>query len=169
MQPESLLYVWSETIPNWIMAIAAAGAAVVFVWRRQDRLAQQRSADDEVRLGVRAQWVKLTTASGSRAWGVLVSNTLPSDALHLRVFSTGNTRSSDGRFTCASIAARTQHFFESSSKEGAVWEFPREVLNTETITQLTRGSKSVDRVEFTYLGREFTHDGTGAALPVSAE
>lgn len=41
------LYVFSETVPNTIMAIAAAGAAVVFIWRRNDKREAKQLRDDD--------------------------------------------------------------------------------------------------------------------------
>lgn len=168
---------WAGTAPDWIMAVAAAGAVIVFFWRRQDRLTEQRLADEQVRVGVQAHWITVPGEAGEKdQWGVLVTNGLPSPITQIRLACTGNTLAGGQGISCRAIPAGSQRFIQSAPKQDASaksaprpWVLPRQLEAGTPVTEITPGTKSVDRVEFTYLGREFAHDGTGTALPASAD
>lgn len=175
MEIATIASFWAGTAPDWIMAIAAAGAAIVFFWRRQDRLAQQKLADEQIRVGVQAHWITIPGEAGEKdQWGVLVTNGLPSPITQVRLACTGNALAADQGITCRAIPAGSQRFIQSAPKTDAStrgasrpWVLPRQLEAGTAVTEITPGTKSVDRVEFTYLGREFAHDGTGTALAAS--
>lgn len=165
MTPETALYVWSETIPNWLMAASAAAALGTFIVRRTDRRERQQLADSEVRIGVQARWMKTSEADGDAKWGVLVENSLPSPVHTVELICPGNNYSTDNRIRIPSIPARTKLFVESRQGEYGAWQFARALQTSEEpVTFLTQGKKfDVHQVQFVYLGKAYAHDGTGVA------
>lgn len=118
------LYIFSETIPNWIMAFSAMVAVVVFWWRKQDQREQAEQREEEVLSGVNAVWVKADVGEAAESkWGVMVTNDLRIPVTNVRIECSGNKHADVLNHP---NVQRGQHFFESLSHidRGRSWALP---------------------------------------------
>lgn len=151
----TMLYIWGEVVPNWIMAIAAGGAAIAFVWRYQDKRESRESAREGIVSRVNASWAILKNSNGRDEWGVLVSNSLDTKLTDLRVECVGNTKSKP-------ILRRSMEpgfWFFRSTQDG--WAYPDRLTPEEeqSVRYVASGAKkSVDSISFTYLKQDYSHD-----------
>ncbi|GGD30353.1 hypothetical protein GCM10010915_08320 [Microbacterium faecale] len=156
----SLSYVVSETIPNWIMAIAAAGAVIVFVWRKRDKAEQAALRVEERGDKIDAHWVAMPSGAndGKHRWGVLITNGFGSSLSNVEVSCSGNRRSGTLRI---SALAHGRHFVESSSGEHP-WGLPELVANGADITPITSSTTHrVTQISFGALGRHYVRHADG--------
>lgn len=117
------MYLFSETLPNWIMALSAASAAILFFWRKQDRLEARVERESNIKNSVNAVWVAVKTdESPQRKWGILVTNDLQTAIRDFEVQCTGNRNSSTLRHPNVQPG---RHFFESvSNGSPKSWALP---------------------------------------------
>lgn len=147
------LYIWSETIPNWLMAFTALAAAVVFAWRRQDRKEAQAAREANIKDSVNAVWVTARIGSDEQPkWGILVTNNLQAPITQLQVTCSGNSGSN------TLMHANVQpgrHFFESlPNGSSRPWRLP--TANIASFEFITASKKhTTQRMSFWHSGRSY--------------
>lgn len=145
------LYIWSETVPNWLMAASAMAAVAVFFWRRQDRQESQAERESKIKDGLNAVWATaIVDSEGSPKWGVLVTNSLSAPVTGVRVTCTGNYAAEE--LSHKSIQPG-RHFFESTTQgRPSGWALPKS--NISSVEYITgSNTHSTRQLTFTYAGK----------------
>ena len=152
------LYLWSETVPNWLMALSAVSAAVVFLWRRQDRQEARAAREAGIRSAVNAVWVTARIGSDQQdKWGILVTNTLQVPVNDLEVTCSGNS----GSTTLIHPSVQPgKHFFESLPHgKSRAWDFPTSSI--ASFEYITASKKHViQQVSFMHSGTHYSNSLT---------
>lgn len=136
------------------MALSAVSAAIVFLWRRQDRREARTERETEIKNAVNAVWVAATYPSEPRpVWGVLITNNLQSPIANVAVECSGNSES--GLLTHPAVQPG-KHFFQSLPRaDSKAWALP-----TSSITDfeyITASKKHrTERISFTYSGAHYS-------------
>lgn len=154
------LYIFSETIPNWIMALSAMAAVVVFWWRKQDKRELAAQREENILNGVNAVWVKADVGnSGQSKWGVVVSNEHRVPVTNVRVQCSGNKHSNE---LIHPNVQKGQHFFESlpQVERGRSWALPTTNFTSQEF--ITSSQKyETKTLSFTYMGKTYQKPITG--------
>lgn len=147
-------YFWSETLPNWIMALSALSALALFFWRRQDRLEAHIAQTTNIENSMNAVWVLAKVDGDDRdRWGVLVTNMLQTPVACLEVSCRGNSNSD-------SLAHPNlqpgKHFFESAPPMSPrAWLLP--TMNISSFEYITASNRhSTRHMSFTYQGNKYS-------------
>lgn len=148
------LYILSETVPNWIMALSAASAAVVFLWRRQDRRESQEQRDERIRNGVHAHWATIEGSDPDKPrWGVIVTVDLASPVDQLEVSCSNN--GTPKAFSTPRLPPGA-YFFESVWRNGhPAWNYPEQAPSVARPILDSRGH-TVQNISFRYSGRAYS-------------
>lgn len=163
MAPDVYWYFWSETLPNWLMALAALGAGIVFLWRKKERQEKAHEEKSSVLLAVQAKWVRIAGGGkdGRDLWGVVVENRLQAPILDVEVKTVGNNKSKTGKINARQLSAQTDHFFHSSGDAEQAWGFARRLHENDQHEEISSAKHAVQQITFTYRGNRYTHDGIG--------
>ncbi|WP_157834197.1 hypothetical protein [Leucobacter sp. PH1c] len=148
------LVIWSETVPNWLMALSAVSAAVLFFWRKQDRREAFAAREAGIRDGVNAVWVTAQIDSDPKArWGILVTNQLSVPITQLHLDCHGNLNSASLEHPSVQPG---RHFFESLPQGSArPWALPSSnVAHVEYVSVSRR--HAVHELTFSHAGRSYT-------------
>ncbi|UCR89162.1 hypothetical protein [Mycetocola spongiae] len=158
------LYIWSETIPNWAMALSALSAAMVFVWRRQDRREQRELRESDITQGVNAVWViARMEPEGEPKWGILVTNSLRAPVTGLRVACSGNHGAQE---LVHSNLQPGKHFFESLGQgHPRPWALPTNNISSFEFISASKKHQTSD-ISFTYAGKPYTTNPVHSAREV---
>ncbi|MEL0626408.1 hypothetical protein V6245_05550 [Salinibacterium amurskyense] len=149
-----VLYVLSETVPNWLMAASAVSAAVVFAWRRQDRAERLARQTEEVESQVNAVWVAAqVNEEEGKKWGVLVTNALRAPISDLEISCGGNNRT--GILAHKQLPPGSHLFVSMPSTAARAWSLPQSNIGArEFITSSTK--HEVYALTFRYGKKTFT-------------
>lgn len=160
----SFAYVLTETIPNWIMAIAAAGAAVVFVWRKRDKAEQEALRVEELGERIDAHWVTTPDPDDENRsmWGILVTNGFGSSISNVEIDCNGNRHSTKLQ---AKTLAPGRHFFRSAT-QAQPWGWAMTVPDTSAVEPVG-GSAAyrIDQITFTTRGNRYVRYSDGSVEP----
>lgn len=141
------------------MALSAASAAVVFLWRRQDRAEAKLLRAEEHGTRVHVSWATVEDEKGHARWGILVTNQLHAEISDLEVACSGNTYA-QGRFWVDKVPPG-KFFFESLKGIGRAWGFsesePKKVNYINS-----RRTHTIDTIRFTYAGHRYTRNPDGS-------
>lgn len=150
----SPFYFWSDTLPNWIMALSAISAVAAFVWRHQDRREEQVLKATQIRDGVSAVWATVRLEpNGPRKWGLLVTNSLETPVFDVSVECSGNIGSN--KLTLRSVQPG-RYFFESlANEQHRPWGFA--VSNFQDLEFITASKSHLTKqLEFTHNEETYT-------------
>lgn len=156
---DSTLYIWSEMVPNWVMALSAASAAIVFLWRKQDRKEERERREREIKDGVYAVWATADVeGSGPNQWGVLIVNNLAAPVTHVTVECEGNRQSSEIKHGNLQPG---KHFFISLAQGNSrAWAFPS--TNFDKLEYISASAKhTTKQISFSYAGANYSRELTG--------
>ena len=136
------------------MATSAACAAVVFLWRRQDRKEARITREANIKDAINAVWATAKVGDNPQPiWGILVTNTLRSPVTNVLVACTGNLKSTELHHPRLEPG---EHFFASSAKNDIrSWALPSNQF--EIVNYITASSKhTTTKVDFIHSGTPYS-------------
>lgn len=150
----NVLYIFSETLPNWLMAGSAFAAFATFRWRKQDKQEEMERRETSTRDKVYAVWATATVGgTGERKWGVIVVNNLDTPATNVIVHCHGNSRTN--KLSHMNIQPG-QTFFESlGGGSHRPWGLP--TSNISDIEYITSSKQhGTQNIRFSHGGRAYS-------------
>lgn len=148
------LYVFSETLPNWLMAVSAVGAFATFRWRKQDKKEEQERREISTQDKVYAVWAIAKVGSAEeRKWGVIVVNNLDTPATNVVIQCYGNSHTKKLSHTNIQPG---QTFFESlSGRDHRPWGLP--TSNISDIEYITSSKQhGTQNIRFSHGGKAYS-------------
>lgn len=161
------LYVFSETVPNWLMALSAAAAFATFVWRRHDKREERALRVEDLGEKVHARWIiRRSPDSEKDEWGLLITNGLETPVRDISIECQGNRYSST--YLHRQVAPG-QHFAQSLPTRQQPWGWAEPIASAEIRDNVTPGNHDVLRMWFTARGRQYVRDADGTVRLVETD